>query len=899
MDSENRPDPDALLKALHDEEKNTGKGQLRIFLGMCAGVGKTYAMLRAAHQKMAEGVFVVVGIVETHGRPETVALVNGLTFIPKKKIEYRGTQVEELDLDEILKQKPELVVIDELPHTNISGSRHQKRYQDVLELLDAGIDVFTAFNVQHLESRKDAVEAITGIPIRETVPDSILEMASLIELVDIAPPELLKRLKEGKVYLGDKADRAADNFFKVDKLTALREIALRMTAERVDQDLQKFVSIRGDGNPWQTNERLLVGISHSPYSEKLIRATRRLAYNLEAPWIALHVDTGILISDVDQSQLAKNLHLARELKAEVITTTDVDIASAVRRICRIKNVTQVVVGRPTRRWFRDLLENGSLLDRLVRESLEVDVHVIRHEGGTLERPSLIDEVSYYRSKTGAKKYWYTLFLFVGVSLWGAVFENFIGYRAVGFIFLLAVIVVGLFGSIGAVIFAALVSTLVWNYFFIPPKFTFAITNTEDFLMCIAFFAVALITGFLTNRLRFHEKVMREREERTNVLYEALQDIANATEKADFLSKVTARVGKLLNARCGVLLKSEHGQLEFDSTQNYSLRLDEKDRAVAQWSFENKTSAGWSTNTLSQSRALFLPLMGMSEVFGIFVFEPLNKSRKLDLEKESILFSVIRQLGVSIEKHFLMKRLSENQRLKDSEELHQTLLNSISHEMRTPLTAILGASWALENDELTGGRKYVKDIATNLQAAGDRLNRVIENLLDMSRLNSGVLSLKLEWHDTSDLLSIVLKKLERPLAAHKVKINFLDKMYLMQMDHRLMEHAISNLILNATMYTPEGSTITITQRRTDTHFIIEISDEGPGVPEVSLNKIFDKFFRVPGSPTGGTGLGLSIVKSIVELHKGQIHVNNIQPHGLCFTIEFTLETQPQVPSESES
>ena len=576
-----------------------------------------------------------------------------------------------------------------------------------------------------------------------------------------------------------------------------------------------------------------------------------------------------------------------------------DIASAVRRICRMKNVTQVVVGRPTRRWFRDLLENGSLLDRLVRESLEVDVHVIRHEGPLLERPSLLGEISYYRSQTGARKYWYTLFLFVGIGLLGALLENFIGYRAIGFIFLLAVIIVGLFGSIGAVIFAAMTSTLAWNYFFIPPKFTFAITNTEDFLMCIAFFGVALITGFLTNRLRFNEKVMREREERTNVLYEALQDIANATEKADFLGKVTARVGHLLKARCGVILKSVQGKLEFDSAQTYSLRLDEKDRAVAQWSFENKTSAGWSTNTLSQSRALFLPLTGISEVFGIFVFEPLNRSRKLDLEKESILFSIIRQLGVSTEKHFLMKRLSANQRLKDSEELHQTLLNSISHEMRTPLTAILGASSALEIDDLTGGKKYVKDIAANLQAAGDRLNRVIENLLDMSRLNSGVLSLNLEWHDTSDLLSVVLKKLEKPLATYKVKINFLDKMYLMQMDHRLMEHAISNLILNATMYTPVGTTITITQRRTDTHFVIEISDEGPGISEIYLPHIFDKFFRVPGSPTGGTGLGLSIVKSIIELHKGQIHVNNIQPFGLRFTIEFLLEAQPEVPSETES
>lgn len=896
MSQDGRPNPDALLSALNELEKKEQKGQLRIFLGMSAGVGKTYAMLRAAHQKLKEGIDVVVGIVETHGRAETLVLTEGLPAIPRKKIEYRGTTLEELDLDGILRRKPEVVIVDELAHTNAPGSRHEKRYQDVIELLDAGIHVFTAFNVQHLESRKDAVEAITGISIRETVPDSILERANLVELVDIAPSELLKRLKEGKVYLGERAERAGQNFFKEDKLTALREIALRMTAERVDHDLQKFVSVRPEGNPWQTNERLLVAISHSPYSEKLIRATRRIAYNLEAPWIALHVNTGISLNDMDQAQLAKNLNLARELKAEVITTTEVDVPSAVKRVCRRKNVTQVVVGHPTRRWFRDIIERGNLLDRLVRESLEVDVHIIRQEGSSRARPSLIDEVSYYRSRTGYIKYWYTFCSVIGVSLLAALIDPYIGYRAVSFVFLLAVIVIGMFGSIGAVIFAATLSVLVWNYFFIPPKMTFAINNAEDFLMCSTFFVIALITGFLTNRIRFHEKVIREREERTNVLYEVLQDIANATEKSDFLNKATSRLGALLNAHCGVVLKSAQGKLEFEETRSYSIKLSEKDQAVAQWSFENKKLAGWSTDTLSQSAALFMPLKGASETVGVFIFQPLRRARKLDLEKESLLFSVVRQLGVSIERHFLTKRLAEAQRLKDSEELHQTLLNSVSHEMRTPLTAILGAASALENEKLIQNPKYVKDVAMGLHEASDRLNRVIENLLDMSRLNSGVLSLKLEWHDLNDLLSVASKKLERPLSKHRLKIDFLDKVHFVKIDYRLMEHALSNLILNAAMYTPQGSEIHIKQRKTDAGFIIEIEDSGPGIPEASIERIFDKFYRVPGSPTGGTGLGLSIVKSIVELHKGRVSVHNVQPQGSCFVIELPFETQPQIPEE---
>lgn len=897
MKEDIRPDPDALLNAINREEKRKRQGYFRIFLGMSAGVGKTYAMLKAAHQKASEGTDVVIGVVETHGRIETQALTQGLEAIPKRQFNYKGTVLEEMDIDAILKRKPRIVIVDELAHTNIPGSRHEKRYQDVLEIIENGIDVYSAFNVQHLESRKDAVEAITGIPIRETVPDSILDYADQVELIDIAPNELLKRLKEGKVYLGDKAERAAQNFFKEDKLTALREIALRMTAERVDQDLQKFVSVRSaDVSPWQTNERLLVAFSHSPYSEKLIRATRRLAYNLEAPWIALHVDTGITLNDVDQAQLAKNLNLAKELKAELITTTEVDVPSAVKRVCRQKNVTQVVVGRPTRRWFRDVIEGGSLLDRLVRETLEVDVHIIRHDGGALVKPKLVDEISYYRTKTGLIKYWYSLWSVIGVALVSMFLESLMGYRSVGFIFLLGVIVNGMFGSLGVVILAASMSALIWNYFFIPPKFTFVISNSEDILMCLAFFVVALITGFLTNRIRFHEKVIREREQRTNLLYEILQDIAAATEKSEFLTKVIERTGSILGGSCGVILKDSMGKLDFNDAKVYSVRLTEKDQAVAQWSFEKNKAAGWSTDTLAEARALYLPLKGTKEIVGIFVFQPVRKIRKMDLDKENLLISIVSQLGISIERHFLTKRLAEAQRLKDSEELHQTLLNSISHELRTPLTAIMGTAAALETDVNLENKESIRNLAKEIQLSGGRLNRVIENLLDMSRLNSGVLSLNLEWQDMNDLMSVVVHKLELPLQKHKVVFHLLDELVLLKIDFRLMEHAISNILLNAAMYSAENTEISIYTKKDESYFYIIISDQGPGIPDESIEHIFERFYRVPGSPTGGTGLGLSIVKSIVELHKGSVKVENLKPSGCRFVMALPLSTQPNSPRE---
>lgn len=894
--TDDRLDPDAILKVIDDNEKRSREAKLRIFLGMSAGVGKTYSMLRAARQLLQEGTDVVIGVAVTHGRPETAALLEGLPVIPLKKIKHRDTILEELDLDAILTRKPKLVIIDELAHSNVPGSRHAKRYQDILEILDAGIDVYTAVNVQHLESRKDSVESITGIQIRETVPDSILERATQLELVDIAPAELLKRLKEGKVYLGDKVKAATENFFKLDRLTALREMALRMTAERVDQDLQRMAIVRKESLPWQTNERLLVAISHSPYSEKLIRTTRRLAYNLEAPWIAVHVDTGITLNDTDQAQLVKNLELARELNAEVMTTTETDLPAAIRRICRTKNVTQVIVGRPTRIWFRDIIEGGSLLKQLIRENVEVDVHVIRQETLEHTRPSLKQEIQLYKTQTGPIQYWNTFCFLMGTSFICGLLNAFIGYRAVGFIFLLAVLVVGMFGALEAVFFAAILSAVTWNFFFIPPTLTFAISTADDAILCFSFFVVALITGFLTNRIRLHERLIRDREVRTHFLYEVLQDIASSQGNLDFLSKVTARVGELLKANCGVILVSPSGELDFEHGKMLNQPLDEKDQAVASWSFQNKKNAGWSTSTLAQSKALYIPLKGLSDMVGLFVFEPLNKNRKLDLEQEILLQSITKQLGVSIERYFLKRRLADTQRLKDSEELHQTLLNSISHEMRTPLTAIMAMASTLENEKTASEPLNVKSIAQNLLMAGSRLNRVIENLLDMSRLNSGILSLKLEWQDINDLIGVVVKKNEKSLENHKVTVKGLDEIILLKIDFRLMEHAISNLLLNASLYSPQGSEIQIILKVENMKCFVEVNDEGPGIPSEAIKKVFDKFYRVPGTPAGGTGLGLSIVKSIVELHKGQVSVRNRQPQGASFQIELPIEEGPKLPPE---
>jgi two-component system sensor histidine kinase KdpD len=893
MSEDERPDPDQLLRQLKRQEESSKRGRLRVFLGMSAGVGKTFAMLRAAQTRIREGTDLVIGVVETHGRAETIALTQGIPVIPKKEVDYKGVRLSEMDLDAILKRRPTVVLVDELAHTNVPGSRHTKRYQDVLELLDAGIEVFTTLNVQHLESRKDLVEKIVNVAIRETVPDSILELAGQVELIDISPEELLKRLKEGKVYLGDAAERAVQNFFKQDTLTALREIALRLTAENVDHELQRIREAKSGREPWPANERLMVAISHSPFSETLIRTTRRLAFNLEAPWIAVHIDTGLPLNDQDQAQLSRNIALARELNAEVMTTADADVVAALKRIARTKNVTQLVVGRPVKSKLRDLLEGGSLVDRLVQDNWEIDVHVLRQDRKSAYRRRFLPKLNF---ETGFLPYWNIFCLFFGISFLSGFLDPLIGYRAVGFLFLLAVLGVGQASTLGPVVFAGALSAVVWIYFFIPPRMTFMISQPEDVIMCITYFIVAIVTGMLTARLRRHEIIIREREERTNVLYEILKEISSAREKSVFLPRVLNRVGQLFNANCGVLLKTRDGKLG-DSQFSHAVFIDKKERAVAEWAFEKRKVAGWSTETLSQSKALYIPMSGNQETIGVFVFEP-QSARKLSYDQESLLFSVVGQIGLFIERHFIDKRIRESERLEESERLHQTLLNSISHEMRTPLTAIMGTAAMLEDPHTRDSAELRHSLAMELNQAGERLNRVIENLLDMSRLSSGAIAIRKEWHDVHDLVGVTLSRMSRVLEGREVAVDIPDNLPLVEMDFRLLEHALTNLLMNAVIYTPPRSAIRLIAQLHKTEISITIEDRGPGIPEESIPYLFDKFYRVPGSPAGGTGLGLSIVKGIVEFHRGRVKVENNPVGGTKFTITLPLGEPPRGPDELE-
>lgn len=638
---EERPDPDALLKAVTDEEKKVLRGRLKVFLGMSAGVGKTYSMLEDAHHQIKEGADVVVGIVATHGREDTARLLEGLEVLAPKIIEYKGTLFEELDLESVLKRKPELVLIDELAHTNIPGSRHLKRYQDVLELLDNGIDVSTTINVQHIESLKDMVETITGVPIRETVPDSILENATNIELIDLTPDALLERLSEGKVYLGSQANIAKDHFFREDRLTALRELALRFAAEKVDHELHTLYSKYERTYRWKARERLLVAVSPSPHSQKLIRTTRRLAFTLNVPWLVVYVDTGALLDDEDAQNLAKNLNLARELGAEVITTQDSDVVTAIQRVARQKNVTQIIVGRPPKTGIFGFFEKYPLLDRLATDCSDIDVHVIRQEPIS---ESKIKPLKYPHTGFGA----YCMIFCYVLALTAITFflEPHLGYRVSGFIFLLAILASSFYFRIGPLIFGSILYGLIWDYFFVPPSNAFSIFFSEDSVMMLLYLTTALVTGLLSNRERLQKEMLIKREKSAEALYDIVREIATNPSRNDVLKSIKRQIGAILHGRCELIIHDKKSDLNFDDVEGFV--KDAKEKAAALWVFKNGSEAGKFSSTLPSTLNFYIPLKGHHEMMGVLAYRP-HSEVPLTPDEKNFLYTVSQQLAYYLER----------------------------------------------------------------------------------------------------------------------------------------------------------------------------------------------------------------------------------------------------------
>jgi two-component system, OmpR family, sensor histidine kinase KdpD len=880
-EEENRPDPDELLASFYSEDQKSKRGKLKIFFGMCAGVGKTYTMLQAAHAEKLKNSDIVIGYVETHNRRETAELVNGFEQIPRKRYEYRSTQLEEMDLDAIIARKPQIVLVDELAHTNSPGSRHAKRYQDVLEILENGINVFTTVNVQHLESRSDTVAQITGIIVRETLPDEIFENADEVELVDLTPDELLQRLSEGKVYASERSVEAIENFFRKGNITALREMALRIVADRVDKQLHDYMQQKRIRGPWKSGLHLLVAIDYKQQSTRLLRWAKNLAYSMGANIQSLYVETKHQLTNKEREQLDRNINLAKQLGISFRIITNDDIAKAIVGFAEKENVTHIIVGKPRVRNLMSMLQLGNFVNRLIRYSGNIDVYILGSDSQAKDH--FRERVAIPSFTSSFRQYVITSLLVLLTSVVCYPFRDILGYQVVSFGLLFLVSMLAIFYGTGPILLAASLSAVIWDYFFIPPQFTMHIGRTEDVLMLIMFFIIALLNGILTSRVRNQEKKIRIREERTHALYQLSKELANAPGIDEVTDIAVKCVHKYFNLDCAILLKSETGQLENHVRHETNILLSENDLSVAAWVFKHSAKAGKNTDTLPSGELTIYPLTGNYENMGVIAVQ---HKIVFSQGEEQFWESVISQISGKYEREFLRSAARKVFVLNESDKLYKTLFNSISHELRIPVATIMGATDTLLSQaypEETRNKLY-----SEINIASIRLNRLIENLLNMSRLETGRISPKPDWCDVHDLANHVSESLKEELSPFELLTVIPDDMPLVRIDFGLMEQVLHNLLLNATQNAPSGTRIRLKIFYDSGVLIIQVMDRGKGFPESELNSVFNKFYRGKDAKAGGTGLGLSIVKGFVEAHSGSISAENRTNGGARFTIKIPVK-----------
>ena len=888
MSDDLRPDPDALLHAL--EKEREGKGKLKIFFGMAAGVGKTYTMLKEGRQKQTEGVDVIIGYLESHQRKETEELATVFETVPRATLDYRGRTLEEMDLDGVLRRKPALVLVDELAHTNVPGVRNEKRYQDVLELIDKGIDVFTTVNVQHLESFADTVEEIAGVVVHERIPDSVFDAADQVQLIDISPEELLKRLSEGKVYLGDAARSALDNFFKKSTLTALREMSLRYTALLVDHQLANFAQTGGRETPAKSGEKLLVAISPSPNSAHLIRWTRQRAFSLKAEWTALYIDSGQLLSESAQESLRKNMNLARQLGAAVVTIPAEDVAEAVLRYARSNNVSQMVLGKSGLS-TKSRFARRSVTDHILAGSGDIDVAVVQEKGTTVvHTPSKLTAL--LNKQSGA--------LALSVLLVGVVTAinllalPVVDYHTVSILYLLCVIAIALFASRRAVLICATLSAVLWDYFFIPPRFTFAVSKLEDVLMIILYFVTAAAFAFLMTRLRTNQRMLAVRERRVTLLYNFSQNLSHLHSILEIVQTSLGRISNYFEAECVLFLRDSETTIERTVRSLSPVQIDDKEFGVAQWCFANRTPCGKYTDTLAFAAFHYIPLLTPDSTVGVFGIR-LPEGRAWPHDQDQFLQTLGRNLSLSIERELLAEENRKNLMARESERLGRVLLNTISHELRTPLTTIKGSVTALQDPATAGDRTARSALLAETLTATDRLNSIVENLLSMTRLESGMLRLKKSSNDIFDLVSVVADAMRRQSRDYPLSIRVDEDVPLVSLDFILMTQVLTNILVNTTRHTPPGTPVEISVERKGRGVRITVADAGPGVPPEELPHLFDRFFRGSKAAAGGVGLGLSICKGIVEAHGGKITAYLNRKGGLSVSI-FLPDSVVEAPAE---
>ena len=883
---EDRPDPDELLASLINEEEKSKRGKLKIFFGMCAGVGKTYTMLQTAHAEKLKGSDIIIGYVETHNRKETAELAEGFELIPRKVYEYKSTPLTEMDLDGIIARKPQIVLVDELAHTNATGSRHAKRYQDVQEILENGINVYTTLNVQHLESRSDTVAQITGIVVRETLPDEIFESADEVELVDLTPDELLQRLSEGKVYNQERSQEAILNFFRKGNITALREMALRIVADRVDKQLHDYMQHKRIRGPWKSGLHLLVAIDYQQQSTRLLRWAKNLSYSMGANIQAIYIETSKELTKKEHEQLDKNINLTKQLGIKFRIITNYDIVKAIVDFAQKENVTHIIVGKPRIRNIISMFKLGNFVNRLIRYSGNIDVYILGADSQAKDH--FKERVSIPSFTSNISQYLILTFFVLLTSIICYIIKDIIGYQVVSFILLFLISFLSLFFGTGPILVASTLSALIWDYFFIPPQFTLHFEKPVDMLMLLMFFIIALLNGILTSRVRRQEKKIRIREERTQALYQLTRELNMATGTEEVTKVAVKSIQKYFKLACAIILKNDSDQLDQQVKHDSEIILSENEWSIASWVFRHSVKAGKNTDTLPSSEYTFYPLRGYKDNVGVIA---VKHSIIFTQGEEEFWEAYISQISGKYEREYLRNAARKAYVLNESDKLYKTLFSSISHELRIPVATIMGASDTLLSQKYPEETKI--KLYSEINTAAVRLNRLIENLLNMSRLESGRITPHPDWCDVHDLANTVADNLNLELIPFRFTTVIPPDMPLVYIDYGIIEQVLHNLVLNATQNAPVGSNIRLKFFYDNDNLSIQVMDRGQGFPESELAFIFNKFYRGKDAQAGGTGLGLSIVKGFIESHHGTVTAENRQNGGAIFTIKLPTKILKQV------
>ena len=882
-EKEHQPDPEALPPQFQQQER----GKLTVFLGAAAGVGKTYTMLEAAHERLAEGMRVAIGWVETHGRAETENAAAGLPRIAANVLTYRGQRLREMDIDAILAQRPELVLVDDLAHTNVPGSRHVRRFQDVEELVNAGIDVYTTLNIQHIESLNDVVTQITGIVVRETVPDSFVEQADTIQLIDISPQELIKRLQDGKVYIPDQTEQALKRFFRPGNINALREMALRFTASRVDQDMMDYMRRNHIDGPWPAAGRVMVCVGASPFSAQLIRAAHRLARGLRADFLAVYVDTPsrrFPVGEKERERVWRNLRLAEELGGSIITVAGNDIVEELLTVARNENITAVVIGKPRHSRWREFWQ-GSLLDKLIRRSDGINVYVIQSKAETEAQsvsrtiPPEAESIPWLPIAGG-------LLLTAAVTVICWLGRDLLEQVNIALLYLLPILCSAVRWGRWPSYITALASVLAFDFLFTPPVLTFKVGDIRYLWSFIIFLVISFVVGGRTETLKQEVRLTRQRETSVRTLYDFSRQIAAIIDVSRIARTFVRHTGVALGRTTVLLLPDSQNNLILEACYDAAaangcgeqMPLPAAEHAVANWVWSNGQAAGRSTETLPGAGFLFVPLSVDRRTVGVFGIE---LGQKLMLQEERQLIAAWAGLAaIAVERGKLTADARQAALLKESDQLRTALFNSVSHELRTPLAAISAAVATLLDMGTQYSAEIRRELLETVKNGADRMERVVANLLDTARIESGMLTLKIDWCDVEDIVGTAIRRMGETTKNHVLRTRVASELPLLRADCVLLEHVLVNLLDNAMKYSPPGSEITIAARQSGPEIIVAVEDSGCGIPPQDLTKIFEKFYRAPRQAVqvAGTGLGLSICKSIVEAHRGRIWAENNSQAG---------------------